>query len=406
MRESRWPKLLRWIRPRWPRFRRTREFLRRQPPARRSMIIMLICVVILFGGIFGWQMFTRAMIAMFMSSGYLPPATVSTMTAQYEPWQPQIQAVGTVHSVSGADLAVELPGVVQEVDFNSGDDVAAGSVLMRLRANDDIGHLNSLKAAEELAALNFARDQRQFQVHAISQAALDTSAANLKSAQAQVEEQQATLDKKTIIAPFGGHLGFRKVNVGEYINAGTVVVTLQVLDPIYLDFYLPQQELARIRTGQKVTAKVDTYPNDTFNGAITGIDPEVDPTNRNVAVRATLENPQHKMLPGMYATAEIVAGVKQRYITLPQTAITFNPYGNTVYVAGNTGTKETPKLVAKQTFVTTGDTRGDQIAILGGIKAGDIIVTAGQLKLQNGTPLIINNSIQPENNPNPKPSEQ
>lgn len=400
-----WPKWLRWLKPRWPRFRRTREFLRRQPPTRRYMILMLIVVGILFGAIFGWKMFMRAMMAMFMSSGFLPPATVSTMVVHYETWQPQIEAVGTLQAVNGADLSVELPGVVQEIDFNSGDDVAAGSVLMRLRADDDIGRLNSLKAAADLAAITFARDQKQLQVHAISQAVLDTSAANLKSAQAQVAEQQAVVNKKTIIAPFAGHTGIRKVNVGQYVNAGAVVVTLQVLDPIYLDFYLPQQALARIKTGQPVTVKVDTYPKDTFTGTLTAIDPKVDPSTRNVAVRATLENPEHKMLPGMYASAKITAGAKQRYITVPQTVITFNPYGNTVYIAANTGTKDAPKLVAKQTFITTGDTRGDQIAVLGGIKDGDTIVTAGQLKLQNGTPLIVNNSIQPTNNPNPTPSE-
>jgi membrane fusion protein, multidrug efflux system len=400
-----WPRWLRWLKPRWPRFRRTREFVRRQPPTRRYMILMLLFAGILFGGIFAWKMFWRIFIGIMMSSGYLPPATVSTMVVHYETWQPQIEAVGTLRPVNGADLSVELPGVVQEIDFDSGDDVAAGAVLARLKADDDIGRLNALQAAADLAAITYARDQKQVQVHAVSQAVLDASAANLKSAQAQVTEQQAVVDKKVIKAPFAGHTGIRNVNVGQYVNAGTVVVTLQVLDPIYLDFFLPQQALARIRTGQPVTVKVDVYPKDTFTGTLTAIDPKVDPTNRNVAVRATLQNPSRRLLPGMYASAEITAGAKQRYITVPQTAITFNPYGNTVYIATNTGTKDAPKLVAKQTFVTTGDTRGDQIAVVGGLKEGDSIVTAGQLKLQNGTPLIINNTIQPTNNPNPTPSE-
>lgn len=404
-RESRWPKWLGWLRPRWPRFRRTRAMLNRQPPKRRAMYIMLIAAAILFGGIFAWKMFWRIFFGIMMSSGYLPPATVSTIVVHYEMWQPQIQTVGTLHAVNGADLSVELPGVVQDVDFNSGDDVAAGAVLIRLKADDDIGRLNSLQAAADLAAVTYARDQKQVQVHAISQAALDASAANLRSAKAQVVEQQAVVDKKTIKAPFAGRTGIRYINVGQYVNAGTVAVTLQVLDPIYLDFFLPQQALARIKNGQQVTVKVDTYPADTFTGTLTAIDPKVDPQTRNVAVRATLENPTHKLLPGMYASAEITAGAKQRYLTVPQTAITFNPYGSTVYVAQNTGTKDAPKLVAKQTFVTTGDTRGDQIAILGGVKEGDTIVSAGQLKLQNSTPLVINNSIQPTNNPHPTPSE-
>ena len=397
-----WP---RWLRPRWPRFRRTREFLRRQPPQRRAMIIMLLIVTILFGGIFGWQMFMRAMMAMFMSSGFLPPQTVSTFVVHAETWQPQIEAVGTLTAVNGADLSVEMSGVVQEIDFNSGDDVEAGTLLMRLRADDDLGRQHSLEAAADLASVTYTRDQKQFQIHAISQAALDTSAANLKSAKAQLAEQQAVVNKKSIIAPFAGHLGIRNVNVGQFVTPGTKVVTLQVLDPIYFDFFLPQQAISKLKTEQKVIAKVDTFPGETFEGAISGIDPKVDPATRNVAVRATLYNPGHKLLPGMYGTAEVSAGEPHRYITLPQTAITFNPYGNTVYLVESKGTKEKPQLIARQTFITTGETRGDQIAVLGGLKEGDMVVSAGQLKLQNGTPLIVNNSIQPTNNPHPTPKE-
>ena len=397
-----WP---RWLRPRWPRFRRTREFLRRQPPQRRGMIIMLLVVGILFGGIFGYQMFMRAMIAMFMSSGFLPPQTVSSIVVHSEPWEPQIQAVGTLTAVNGADLSVEVSGIVEEIAFNSGDAVEAGTVLMRLRANDDLGRLHSLEAASDLASATYTRDIKQFQIRAISQAALDASAANLKSAKAQLAEQQAIVNKKSIIAPFAGQLGIRNVNVGQFVTPGTKVVTLQVLDPIYLDFFLPQQDVSKIKTEQKVTARVDAFPDETFEGAISGIDPKVDAATRNVAVRATLYNPGHKLLPGMYGTADVIAGAAHRYLTVPQTAITFNPYGNTVYLVDNKGTKAKPQLVARQTFVTTGETRGDQVAILRGIKDGDTIVSAGQLKLQNGTPLIINNSIQPTNNPRPTPTE-
>jgi membrane fusion protein (multidrug efflux system) len=398
----RWPKSLRL---RWPRFRRTREFLRRQPPQRRAMIIMLFVVGILFGGIFGWQLFMRTMMEMYMSSGFLPPQTVSTVVVDYQTWQPRIEAVGTLRAVNGADLALEMPGIVEEIAFSSGDDVEACKVLLRLRAGDDIGRLQSLEAAAELAAANYARDQRQFRIRAISQAQLDASAANLKSAQAQVEEARAILNKKIITAPFAGHLGIRQVNVGQFVPAGTVVVTLQSLDPIYLDFFLPQQELNRIKTGQKIVARVDTYPKQRFDGVISGIDPKVDPATRNVAVRATLYNPEHKLLPGMYGTIEIEAGETGRFLTLPQTAITFNPYGTTVYMAENKGPKERPQLIARQTFITTGQTRGDQIQVVSGLKKGDVVVSAGQLKLQNGTPLIVNNAIQPKNDPRPTPTE-
>lgn len=235
----------------------------------------------------------------------------------------------------------------------------------------------------------------------------DVTAANLKSYQAQVAEQQAIVAKKSLIAPFAGHLGIRNVNVGQFINPGTAVVTLQALDPIFLDFSLPQQQLDQIKVGQTITAKVDAYPNATFAGRISTIDPKVDPATRNVAVRATLPNRDLKLLPGMFATADISTGSMQRYITLPQTAITFNPYGNMVYLVkqgkDRTG-KET--LLAQQTVVTTGPTRGDQIAVLTGLKEGDVVVSSGQMKLQNGAPLLVNNAVLPTNEPNPHPHEE
>jgi membrane fusion protein (multidrug efflux system) len=229
----------------------------------------------------------------------------------------------------------------------------------------------------------------------------------LKQLQAQIAEQQAIVAKKTLRAPFDGHLGIRSVNAGQYISPGTVVVTLQALDPIFIDFFLPQQQLGQVRIGQSIDVKVDAFANATFTGRITTIDPKVDPGSRNVAVRATLPNRDRKLLPGMYATAMISTGQPQRYITLPQTAITFNPYGNMVFLV-KPGKDKAGKdaLIATQTVVTTGSTRGDQIAVLSGLKAGDEVVTAGQMKLQSGGPVTKNNAILPSNDPNPQPREQ
>ena len=254
-----------------------------------------------------------------------------------------------------ADLSVEVPGIVDEVSFDSGGDVAAGAQLIRLRDTDDIAKLRTLEAARDLAQTNYNRDQAQLQRQLISQATFDVTAANLKSLQAQVAEQQAIVAKKTLRAPFAGHLGIRNVNAGQYITPGTPVATLQALDPIYLDFSLPQQVLDEIKVGLPVSLKVDTYPDATFTAKITTIDPKVDPATRNVSVRATVPNPDRKLLPGMFATVIISTGTPQRYITLPQTAIVFNPYGNLVYqvqetkdATGKTG------LTVQQTVVTTG----------------------------------------------------
>ena len=251
------------------------------------------------------------------------------------------------------------------------------------------------------------RNIKQFRAQAVSQAQLDTDAANLKSALAQVNEQQAVINKKVLRAPFAGHLGLRMVDLGQYLTAGTAVVTLQSLDPIYVDFYLPQQALDEIAVGQTVAARIDTYPGQRFAGEISAINPKVDSNTRNVQVRATLKNPDRKMMPGMYATVSIVVGTPQRYVTVPQTAITFSSYGNTIYLVDNKAPAGAPpQLVARQTFVTTGPTRGDQIAILKGVNEGDTVVTAGQIKLRNGSGVVVNNTVKPSDDANPKPSEQ
>jgi membrane fusion protein (multidrug efflux system) len=241
----------------------------------------------------------------------------------------------------------------------------------------------------------------------ISRAQFDVTAANLQALQAQVVEQEAIIAKKTLRAPFAGHLGIREVNAGQYISPGTKVVTLQALDPIYMDFFLPQQVLERVRVGQEINVTVDTYPNATFPGKISTIDPKVDAATRNVAVRATLPNRDRKLLPGMFANARIETGAPERYITLPQTAITFNPYGNMVYrVTEQADDKGKQSLIARQTVVTTGQTRGDQIAVLTGLNEGDLVVSAGQTKLQNGATVTVNNAVQPSNDPNPQPRER
>jgi membrane fusion protein (multidrug efflux system) len=326
-----------------------------------------------------------------------PPQTVSATKAGYDEWQPKLEAVGSLRAVKGADLSLEVAGVVDAISFNSGDDVEEGAFLLKLRAEDDIAKLDSLKATAELSAINYERDQKQFRIQAVSQATIDSDAANLKNAKAQVAQQQAILDKKTLKAPFAGHLGIRAVDIGQFLNAGTAIVTLQALDPIYMDFFVPQQAIAQIKMGQTVTVKIDAYADRTFAGEISAINPRVDASSRNVQVRASLKNADHKLLPGMYATVEIPTGAPQNYITLPQTAITYSPFGDTVYVVDQKGAdaKGEPQQIARQTFVTTGATRGDQVAILKGVGDGDTVVTAGQIKLHNGSIVMIDNAIKP-----------
>jgi len=369
----------------------------------KRMLIMLLLEAAVFGGIYGMKMMQikDAMSKM----GPPPPSTVSTTVAAYDDWQPQLESVGSLRAVNGADLALEVSGIVEEIHFNSGDEVKQGTVLVKLRDDEDVSKLHSLQAVVDLAVITYQRGMKQLPSQTISQAAVDADKSELDAARANVAEQQALIDKKVIRAPFDGRLGIRAVDLGQYLAAGTVVVTLQSLDPIYLDFFLPQQALDQIRIGQAVSAKVDTYPGQIFPGEISAIEPKVEAASRNVRVRATLKNADHKLLPGMYATVDIATGAPQRYVTLPQTAITFNAYGNTVYIVdkGAAGANGQPQLTVRQSFVKTGETRGDQVAVLEGVKDGETVVTSGQLKLRNGAPVAVDNSVQPSADAAPTP---
>jgi membrane fusion protein (multidrug efflux system) len=374
----------------------------------KRMILMLILVGVVFGGIFGFQMFKGQMIKKYMASMGGQPQTVATAKAETQDWRPHLDAVGSLRAVKGADLSLETAGIVDTISFNSGDDIAAGALLLKLRDADDVAKLRALEATADLAQIIYDRDEKQLQARAISQATLDSDAANLKNAKANVAQQRAVVEKKALKAPFAGHPGIRSVDVGQYLNAGTTIVTLQALDPIFVDFTLPQQALSQISVGQPVTVGVDTYADQAFTGRITAINPKVDVSSRNVQVRATLANPGHKLLPGMFAKIAIDTGKPEALVTLPQTAITFNTYGDTIYLVENKGQAADgqPQLIAKQTFVTTGSRRGDQVAVVRGIKEGDTVVVAGQVKLRNGSPIVIDNSVRPTNDANPAPADQ
>jgi membrane fusion protein (multidrug efflux system) len=298
--------------------------------------------------------------------------------------------------------------VVDQIHIESGTEVPAGTVLLKLKAYDDPAKLAQLEAMAALADQTYKRDQEQFAAQAISQAVLDTDVSTLKSARAQVAAQQALIDEKTVKAPFSGRLGIRQIDEGQYLAAGTTVVTLQELDPILIDFYVPQQALSSIKVGQAVAAMIDTYPGAQFAGKISSINSKVDTASRNVQVRASFGNADRRLLPGMYANIEIDNGDATTQVTLPQTAITYNPYGNTVFVVKQSGVdgKGKPKSIAQQTFVQLGATRGDQVAVQSGVAVGDVVVTAGQLKLRNGAAVVVNNSITPANDVSPTPPNE
>lgn len=370
----------------------------------KRMLIMLILVGAVLGGLFGFKTFVNGKIKEAMAGMANMPQTVSTTRAETSEWQPKIDAVGTLRAVRGAELSFEVSGVVDTISFQSGDEVKAGQVLLTLRKQDEEARLESLEATASLAQITYDRDMKQLKAQAISQATVDNDAANLRNARAQVAVQQAVLDKKTLRAPFDGKLGLRQVDLGQYLAAGTMIATLQSVDPIYVDFLLPQQVVSRINVGETVRARIDAFPDRTFEGKITAINPKIETSSRNVQVRATLANPDQKLIPGMFATVELDTGAPQRMVTLPQTAVTYNPYGSLVYLVDDKakGAGAKPELTARQVFVTTGATRGDQVAILKGVAEGDTVVTSGQIKLRNGIPVVVNNNALPTNDAAPK----
>ncbi len=376
-------------------------------PTARRMLIMLLAVGLLFGGIFGWQAFQSRMMKQHMASAAMPPTVVSAAQAAFQTWQPQLRAVGSLRAARGVDVASEIAGLVNTVHFRSGDEVRAGQVLVQLSAEAEIAQLRALEAAAELAGTVYERSRKQFEVKAVSRATLDADAADLKTKRAQVAQQAALVEKRTIRAPFAGRLGIGSVNPGQYLNAGDRIVTLQALDPVYVDFTLPQQDLSLVARGQAATVTTDARPGKSYLGRVTAVSPKVDPQTRNVQVEALVRNPRRELLPGMYASVEVRAGAEKRYLTLPRTAVTFNPYGETVFVTEEKGrgADGKPVLTVRQAFVTLGPARGDQVAVLSGVKEGETVVTSGQIKLKTGHPVVVDNRVQPASDAAPKPTD-
>ena len=365
----------------------------------RRLAAVVVLILILVAAVVVWKVHV---IRKAIAASVPLPQTVSTATAAYSEWQPQVEAVGSLRAIHGVEVTTEVAGLVRKLDFKSGSDARAGQTLVELNADPDMAQLQALMAEANLAALTYHRDLVQYQAQAIGRAQLDTDIANLKSAREQEAAQAALVAKKTIRAPFNGLLGITTVNPGQYLNPGDAIVTLQSLDPIYVDFRLPQDNLSRVHVGQTVHVAADAFPGKTFDGTITSIDPQVDPSTRNFEAEATIRNPEHNLFPGMFVRTTVDAGSRQQYLTLPQTAVTYNPYGQTVYLVR----KDTSgHATASLTFVVLGPSRGDQVAIVKGIAAGDQVVTGGQMKIKNGTQLAINNSVLPGNSPNPSPQE-
>ena len=381
----------------------------RGPSVTRRMIIMLLLVGLLLAALVGWNVMGQVMMKKAVAAMTAPPQTVTAMVAAVDDWQPTLAAVGSLRAVQGAELALDVGGLVRKVSLQSGARVEAGELLLQLEDADVRARVRQADADAALAKVTFERMRKQLASKAISQAMYDQAAADLKVREAALQQARATADKYLLHAPFAGRAGVVKLSPGSFLPAGTAVVTLQQLDPMFVDFHLPQGQLGQLRLGQRVTLQLDAWPDRKINGRISAIDPKVDANTRNVLVEATVPNPDDMLLPGMFVDVSVEVGAPESHLTLPQSAIAFNPYGATVFVVDHqksaTDAAGRTFPTAHQVFVTTGARRGDQVAVLDGINPGDEVVTSGQLKLKNGTPLIIDNSHPPPNQAAPRPQE-
>lgn len=370
----------------------------------KRMVIMLVIAGVIVGGVVGFQTFKNKMIEKSIKGQGIPPQTVSTILAEESPWQPSVEAMGTFSASQQANLSTEAGGLVTAIHFKSGEKVQAGTPLVELNPAPLQAQLAQIEAQIGLAETNLKRDEAQLKIQAISQAVVDTDIATLKGLQAQAAAQKALIAQKLISAPFDGQLGIRQVNLGQFLASGATVVSLQKLDPMDIDFTVPQSQIDLIRVGMQAKVATSAAPGKTFAATVTAIEPQIDTATRNLKVRARVDNPKGELLPGVFGTVRLTRGQPRNYVTLPNSAVAFNPYGATVFVIEQEGKDKDgkPKLVAKQRFITTGLTRGDQVAIVDGLKPGETIVTAGQLKLRNGSPVTINNSVQPANEANPQ----
>lgn len=366
----------------------------------KRLALIALAAAIVVGGVYVWRGYKEELLSGPKEAGGggggRPPATVATAKAVPRTWQPSIHATGTLDAVNGVAVAPEIAGVVDDVAFKAGQRVKEGDVLVRMRDAELRAQLRALKAERDEARSAFERDRRLYRQGNQSEAQLDQSRARFQRLKAQIDEQAARISKKTVRAPFAGQLGLREVDLGEYVSPGQMLVRLQSLAPLHAEFTVPEQRLPRLETGQEVEVRVDAYPDEVFTGEITAISPAVDVETRNVAVQATLANDGEKLRPGMFARVDVLLPAKRNVITLPQTAIVHQPYGDSVYVVQEPEQEGAPPTVS-QRFIETGAERGTQIAVTEGLDGGETVVSAGQIKLRDGAPVRIDNDVQPAN---------
>jgi membrane fusion protein (multidrug efflux system) len=365
----------------------------------------LVALVLLLGGVKAGQIVTMVRAA---GSFAPPPESVSSARVERAEWEASRGAIGSLVAIRGVTLAAELPGTVREILFESGSSVRKGTVLVRIDTSTEEAQLAAAQADASLARVNLDRARTLRRNESNTPADLDAAEARAKAANATVAALESTIAKKTIRAPFDGRISIRQVELGQVLAPGTPIASLQTVSPIYVEFWLPQQALADVRTGQKTRVRTDAFPGVSWEGEVTTVNTEVDVATRNVRVRATIQNADGRLRPGMFANVEVLSPDKQPVLIIPATAVMFAPYGDSVFAIEEKKDEKTgkPGLVARQKFVRLGDRRGDFVAVTSGLEAGERVVSSGAFKLRNGMPLAVNDALAPGAQLDPKPTDR
>lgn len=371
----------------------------------RWALFGIIIVLPIVGGIFGIKSLQSRAVDTALSGMVMPPEPVNAVEVREEQWHPRVSTVGSVTSVQGTVVSAEADGIVRAIAFEAGAPVKAGDELVQLDIDVELAQLRAAEAAAEWARVSFNRAKELMESQNISQAELESADASYKQAAAQVDNIRAFIAKKTVRAPFDGKLGIRRISVGQFLEKGSPVVSLHSLDPVYVEFSLPQQRVGDLSEGLKVLVSSDAYAEQQFEGEIAAVNPEIDPATRSVRVQAVLANPDERLRPGMFVSIDIVLARSERMLFIPATAVLHAPFGDSIYVIeeGPAGPDGTKPLLAKQRFVRLGTRQGDFVEVTEGAKAGERIVSTGVFKLRSGTAVIIDNSLAPKFTFTPKP---
>ena len=371
-----------------------------------KIAVAIVVVLLVLGGLAGVKYLQIKTLMAASKAFAAPPESVSSAVVREEKWQGTLAAIGSITAVQGVTVNPELAGIIREIAFESGAVVSKGDLLVRLDTSSEEAQLRAIEAQVDLDRLNLTRMRNLRAENMVSQSDLDTAEASLKQYQGNADNIRATIEKKTIRAPFSGLLGIRLVNLGQYLDTGKPIVSLQSLARVYAEFSLPQQELAQLKTGMRVRVSIDTYPDRQFDGTLTTINPALDQTTRSVGLQAVFENPDQALRPGMFARVEVLLPEEQAVLVIPATAVVSAPFGDSVYVIeSKPGEDGKPALTVRQQVIRTGRAQGDFLSVESGLKTGDRIVSSGVFKLRNGMSVAESNELTPKSETAPHPAD-